>query len=81
MSVQHYCGGSMSEHHDLKEVYSHQLFKISNWLPLTPSSLVEHFILDRAVSQTGDEEEGEEVVEEEEYRGGGSLRGHGCLKG
>lgn len=64
----------MSEHHELKEVYSHQLFKISNWLPLTPSSPVEHFILDRAVSQTGDEEE-------EEYRGGGSLRGHGCLKG
>lgn len=66
----------MSEHHDLKEVYSHQLFKISNWLPLTPSSPVEHFILDRAVSQTGDEEE-----VEEEYRGGGSLKGHGCLKG
>lgn len=65
----------MSAHHDLKEVYSHQLFKISNWLPLTPSSPVEHFILDRAVSQTGDEEE------EEEYRSEGSLRGHGCLKG
>lgn len=75
--MQHYRGSSMSEPHDIKEVYSHQLFKISNWLPLTPSSPVEHFILNRAVSQTGDEEE----EEEEEYRGGSSLKGHRCLKG